>query len=244
VRFLDRADFVLAHDSERVTCAPTGTVPEQTVDFLYANQIVPLLQHRAGKLVLHGSAVACSGRAIAFVGQSGRGKSTLAAAFARAGYPFLTDDGVLVERDGAGYLMAPNSPVLRLWRDSDLAVLGRRDTPALAEEDEKRRIEASPHVPYHGQPLGLQAIYLLGEGDAELVAIDPMVPPSAFDALMRHAFILDIEDRARMRLQWDQIGDLAESVPCYALDFPRRFDSLPGVIEAILGHARIGVSGP
>jgi hypothetical protein len=242
VRYLDRADFFLTNGSELVCCMPIGGVSEQVIRFLFANQIVPLLQNRAGKLVLHASAVACSAHAFGFLGKSGRGKSTLAAAFARAGYPFLSDDGLVAERDGAGFLVWPSNPNLGLWHDSAAAVFGRRDPPSQENEREKLRIEASVESPFQTRPLGLRAIYVLGPGTVDSVAIEALAPAAAFSAMLQHAFILDIEDRVRMRLQWRQMGELAERVPCFALDYPRRYDALPAVLEAVIDHAGMGAS--
>jgi hypothetical protein len=242
VRYLGRADFVLTRGSDLVSCTPTGAVSERAVHFLFANQIVPLLQDRSGGLVLHASAIACSARALGFLGKSGRGKSTLAAAFARAGYPFLTDDGLLVECEDAGFLVRPSNPNLGLWHDSDAAVLGTRDPPSGAHEGEKRRIEASVELPFHDRPLGLQAIYVLGPGGVDSVAIEPLAPAAAFNLIFEHTFILDIEDHARMRVLWQQMGALAERVPCFALDFPRRYEDVKCVLAAILDHAQAGAS--
>lgn len=237
VRFFERADFYLTNGSEIVKCRPAGSITDQAIRFLYANQIVPLLQNRAGKAVLHGSAICVDGRALGFVGQSGRGKSTLAAAFSVAGYPFLTDDGLLIERAEASFAIFPGNPNLRLWWDSEVA-LCQRD--AADDDEDKRLLHASDRLPHHRNPLPLSAIYLLGPGEANAASVVPLPPQDAFNGLLQHAFILDIEDRARMRLQWDQLGALAEAVPCFALDYPRRYDALPGVLEAILDHARSG----
>lgn len=241
VRFAGRADFFLANDSDLVTGRPADTGSEESVQFLYTNQIVPLLLHRAGKVVLHGSAITTSGYALGFAGPSGRGKSTLAAAFARAGYPFLTDDGLLIEPRGDAYVAMPSFPQLRLWDDSNEAVLGGPGAGAPSDDQEKRGIAASAEMPHETQPAGLRAIYLLGPGEAESVAIEALAPPAAFNQLLHHSFILDVENRARMRLNWNQIAEMAAKIPCFTLDYPRRYEAFPGVLEAILDHAQNGV---
>ena len=97
VRFPDYADFELSSDGRRVVCAPTPDVSPETIEHLYFNQILPLVLGRLGKLVFHASAVEIEGFAVAFPAPSGRGKSSLAAAFAADGNPFLTDDGLFLE---------------------------------------------------------------------------------------------------------------------------------------------------
>ena len=241
LRFAGRADFFLTNNSELVSCRPSESANEESVHFLFTNQVVPLLHHRAGKVVLHGSAVTASGFAIGFAGPSGRGKSTLAAAFARVGYPFLTDDGLLIEREGDTFVAMPSFPQLRLWTDSNEAILGVQDARALPDGDEKRRVAATDEMPFGTQPAGLRAIYLLGPGEVESLVIEPLGLAAAFNALLQHSFILDIDNHARMRLQWEQVAVLAEKIPCFTLDYPRRYEQFPGVLEAILDHARHGV---
>jgi serine kinase of HPr protein (carbohydrate metabolism regulator) len=91
-------------------------VTSATVEHLYLNQVLPLALSRQGKLVLHGSAVDIGGQGVAFLGESGRGKSTLAASFATEGTRFLTDDGLLLEWVGECCMIIPSHPSIRLWQ--------------------------------------------------------------------------------------------------------------------------------
>ncbi len=234
VRFPELADFGIEAGGSMVSCTPVPGVPEAVVTALYYNQIKPLLQNLAGGLVLHGSAVACEGRALAFLGGSGRGKSTLAAGFARAGYPFLTDDGVVLEEAGPGHLVIPNQPFVRLRPDSEAAVL---DSCLIERGDTlKNRVGSGPDLPFQHDPLPLGALYFIGEGQVGDIVIDPMAQAAVLSALMRHSFILDVENRGRLRTQFDRLARLAETVDCFALDYPRRYTQLPQVIAALLAH--------
>jgi hypothetical protein len=60
---------------------------------------------------------------VAFLGESGRGKSTLAASFATEGTRFLTDDGLLLEWVGGHCMIVPSHPSIRLWEDSQEALI-------------------------------------------------------------------------------------------------------------------------
>lgn len=60
---------------------------------------VPLLLAERGGLTLHAAAVAAPAGALLLAGPSTRGKSTLALALARLGYPLIAEDGVLVTPD-------------------------------------------------------------------------------------------------------------------------------------------------
>ncbi len=237
LRFPDLADYAIAAANQPVTCTPAPGVPADLVANLYYNQVAPLIANSQGGLVLHGSAAAAGDCAIAFVAQSRRGKSTLAASFARAGYPFLTDDGLSLELAHARYLVKPNRPSLRLRPDSEAAVLNDGAAGADDETVWKNLIEAGPRLPFQHAPLPLRAIYLLGAGEDKPFAVQRLTPAAALAALIPHSFILDVEDRPRLRAHFGRLAELAEAVPCHSLDFPRRYDALPGVIAAIVEHA-------
>ena len=240
LRFPDRADFVVTPETGTVRCTPAPGASEQMVTALYLNQVRPLMLNHAGTMVLHAAAINHGGSALAFAGPSGRGKSTLAAAFAAAGHPFLTDDGLILEPAEGGYLACPSHASVRLWLDSELAIFDREATQAEEDRTEKSRLVSDRRLPHQPDPIPLRAIYFLGEGDCERVAVARLSPREGLAALIQHAFVLDVEDRARVRRHFGRLAELSEIVPLFALDFPRDYDGLPRVISAILAHARQG----
>jgi len=237
LRFPGRADFVLAGASLDVSCSPVPGVSAQLVYDLYHNQVVPLLRNRAGGLVLHASAVATSAGLLGFVGMSGQGKSTLAAALARAGHPFLTDDGLVLERRSGCYVAIPERPYLRLWSDSADAIMERMTPPEQCSQIEKSLVDAGDAVPHQAEPVPVAQLYLLGPGASEAVTIEPLAPATALSQLMGFSFVLDVDDRPRLRAHFDRLAAFADTVPCFALDYPRRYERLPEVVEEILAHA-------
>ena len=85
--------------------------------FLLGSALGGLLQQR-GMLTLHSSAVEVDGGCVGFLGRSGVGKSTLAAALLRRGYRLLTDDVCAVTLGPhATPLVHPGYPQTKLWAD-------------------------------------------------------------------------------------------------------------------------------
>lgn len=240
VRFLDQGDFAIDIRDWLVSCVPVPHADPDIIRDLYLNQIVPLILGHRGELVLHASAVASPAGALGFVGASGRGKSTLAAAFARQGYAFITDDGLLLRQDGDDYLAHPNNPRVRLRDDSEQALFGDGAADRADGMPHKRHIPASDELPFQEHPVMLRAIYLVGKGEAETTRIAHLTPAEALAALIAHSFMLDVEDRPRMRGHFTRLAELAASQPCFALDFPKRYDYLPRVIADLLDHAGSG----
>ncbi len=244
LKFLGRADFDIDFANETVTCFPAPGVSATMIAALRHNQVAPLLLNHSGKLVLHAAAIVANGQALAFSGVSGRGKSTLAASFARHGYPFLTDDGLHLEPTAEGYLAFPSLDSVRLRLDSETALFPGLSSDLDQSSHEKSLLQAGTTMPHQSHPVPLQALYFLGEGTADQVEFSRLAPGEALIALIRHAFILDVDDRARVRANFERLADLSEAVPIFTLDYPRRFDKLGDVIAAVIAHVHQGKARP
>lgn len=232
VRFLGDADFQISEDGQRVVAMPTLTANDETVGDLFRNAICPVLANHTGGLCLHGSAVLLGDRGIAFVGRSRSGKTTLAGAFAKAGFPFLTEDVVdLVGNDGR-YDIQSKEPVLRLMPDSAAHLLGSADR----NEQGKRTIEPAAQIPHSKNSASLAAIVILGEDRPRDVQLDRLTADAALVSLLQHSFILDVEDKPRLSAHFSRLADLAQTVPCYSLDYRRDYSELERVIATVGDH--------
>lgn len=236
--FPGRADFLVSTDGLHVETRPGGAASSQTIEHLYLNQVLPLALSRQGKFVLHASAVEVEHDALAFLGLSGRGKSTLAASFSTSGFRFLTDDGLQLEKSGANYVVQPSHPSIRLWDDSGAALIP--NTAQLAppvDYTPKSRFLAGGEVAYCDEPRPLRAVYFLGEGQADAVLIEPVSGRDAMVELVKHSFLLDIEAREMLTHHFGQLVELVKTPMFFRLDYPRRYDLLPEVREAVIRHA-------
>ncbi len=135
------ARYLVSGGSEiLVQCEPD--VPESDVRALLLCSPVGALLHQRGLLPLHGSAIATSRGAVVFVGNSGRGKSSLAAHFRERGFQILADDIAVITFDQAGRpLVQPGLPQFKLWPHA-LRELGKdpENLPRLRPELEKRTL--------------------------------------------------------------------------------------------------------
>jgi hypothetical protein len=240
LRFPGLADFQVSADGHEVEGFPVSGVSEQTTHHLYLNQVLPLALSRQMRLVLHGSAVEIGDAAIAFLGRSGRGKSTLAASFATHGFRFLTDDGLLLgELETGDYLVQPSHPSIRLWDDSRHAVLPATTAIAPAVDyTPKLRLLAGAEAPFCPEPRPLRRIYVLGaESEAPVFA-----PISARDAVIeavRNCFLLDVDERTVLKHHYQQLLELAARVSFFRFEYPRRFERLDEVRQAVIAHSRL-----
>lgn len=124
-------------------------------------QVLPFAAVIRGLEVLHASAVAIDRGAVAFLGPSGAGKTSLALALCRRGAAFLADDVLALERVDEKLIGHPGTPVAGIDH---------------AEADRLRRIE------------GVEEPDLLGANSREQVA---RVPVTAHPVPLRALFFLD-----------------------------------------------------
>ncbi len=95
----------------------TDIAPEETLVFLYGSCMGGILYQR-GIIPLHGSAVLTEKGAVLFLGVSGTGKSTTAAALAERGYPIISDDISAIRLEGSKAVLIPSKADLKLWKNS------------------------------------------------------------------------------------------------------------------------------
>lgn len=247
IRFPGQGDFLLKRGSDAgeyvVTGWPAPECDDRTITNLFHNAIQPILGNHSGGLYLHGSAVLLDGvtsnaaaGAIAFLGLSRGGKTTLAGSFAREGQPFLTEDVIDLRPKDGRYWLQPKRSKLRLFADSARYLLGQ--DARFDDEDLKQDVEAGGALPFAESAAPLSQIYILGTDHRAPLSIRQCSLQQAISMLMPHAFILDVEDKARLRGHFARMADLSQDIPCYALDFTRDYAELPKVRGAILGNVQ------
>jgi hypothetical protein len=237
LRFPDLADFEVSADGTEVVSHPTEKSDVATVEHLYINQLVPLALSRQGRPAFHASVVTVPHGTVAFLGKTGMGKSTLAASFALHDAAFLTDDALLVEETDDGCQALPSHASLRLWEDSVEALVGAEILQADSiSYSSKARILAGEALTYSNAPQPLLAAFVLGSLGTSDVMIQELAGLQRYMAWLENSFLLDVEDRALLAQHYEWTHRISGAVPTFALDYPRDYDMLPDVRNAVRQH--------
>ena len=161
--------------------------------------------------LLHASAVELGGRAVALVGRTGGGKTTLAAELVRRGHPLVSDDVVALSRAGEQIAAHPGPPFMNL----PLAPPPRPQPADIGAEVARFGDEAWVHVtgmPAAALPLGSICFLERVPGAAtELRRVDA----TALD-LLPHHFGVPAPGERRRQL-FEVFSDVAERVPVVGL---------------------------
>jgi hypothetical protein len=240
LRFPELADFLVSADGGEVGCRSAAELPEATLRHLLLDQVLPLVVSLRGGLALHAAAVASGEEAIALLGATGQGKSTLGASLAREGLRLLTDDCLVIEESDGRLIAVPGYPGLRLWPPVIASLFGEEPGLAsVAHYTEKKRLDARHGgLAFCEERLPIRRIFVLaprdGSEDDTEIRVVPLAPRDAFMALLTHAYRLDITDRLRLSEEFDRLSRAARLPVHSRLDFPRNLERLPTVTKAIM----------
>ena len=241
LRFPELADFVISDNI--VTCYPQPGCREDTLRHLVLDQVIPRVWAHRGRLVLHASAVQLpNGRVVAFLGESGWGKSTLAAALQLRGSRLLSDDSICLRPGEDAVKLIPAYAGLRL-NDDSIADLGlvEQDWAGVCHYSDKRRVEFATGE--FGQDFFLDTLFVMEEpADIRTISIQPTGGAGLVTAIIKRSFLLDVRDIVSAARQLEQaaasVGALAK---VYSLDYPRSYRDLPLLCDTLLASKVTGL---
>jgi hypothetical protein len=207
--WIDVSNVAMFHYSAatgQVTAVAHGPIPERQVRATYHRIVLPWLLQALGYEMLHASAVRTQRGVVAFCGDSGAGKSTIATGLSRRGYPVWADDALLLEV-GARIRALALPFVVRLRRESaEFFGLGWRGDGSSCELSGSER-----------DPVDLAAICVLkrraGSGGGEVTA--RRRGPAALTALLAHACAFNLADLDRKRRMVAQYLAVADRIPVF-----------------------------
>jgi hypothetical protein len=185
---------------------------------------------RLGDLSLHGAAFEIDGNAVIVAAPGRHGKTTLALALHRAGARLLTEDIARV-RFTPDPVVFPGPAVLRMRADSvrdlpnDIHIVEETPARVMLAIDRSRRGDAEP-VPLHAVVL----LRIAGDDEVRLTRV------SSTDALRdMWALAFRIPDSTDRTRAFEQLADIARTTPVYDLYRPLTYETLPEVVEAVMG---------
>jgi hypothetical protein len=209
--------YRVSHDGVRIEVAPPAEEPEWRWQRCLIGQVLPLAALLAGYEVLHASAVSVGERAVAFVGATTAGKSSVAVNLVLRGAGFLTDDVLAVGASEGAVIGYPGAGIASV-RYAEAQALGperERLGAVLGEDGEAFRtlIERDAGA----RPLA--GIYFLDRSGKSGIAIDP-IPAPDLSLLLSSSFDFLVRTPQRLKTQLEICARMAEAVPMFWLRIP------------------------
>ena len=177
--------FVVRRGCQLVV-APDPGAEERVLRLFILGPALAMLLHQRGLLVLHATTVSIADRAVIFLGESGGGKSTMAAVFSSLGHALVSDDVTAVSIGEADPCALPGFPQLKLLPDALLSLgCAPEALPLIHPHMEKRAFRVPGTFPTLPVPL-LRIYRLAGEAGDD---IELLRPQEAFRELARVSYL-------------------------------------------------------
>ncbi len=234
------SEFLISPDGRRIICHAFDGVSSETLSTYLITQAVSCALVQQGIEPLHATVAVVNGEAVAFLGNCGHGKSSLGAAFLKAGHSLLTDDLLVVSPAGPreGRLLAHPGPArIKLFPEIAERLLGSRRSGVRMNPDTSKLIIPLANGEHCGNSIPLKAIYVLrpptGSRAGRRIAIRALPLRRACIELIAGTFNLVITDQARLARQFQWAARLAAAVPVKSLSYPRNLAHVSRVVAAI-----------
>lgn len=220
------------HNGKEIIVEPNNDADPSHVRSAIYGPILSILLRQRGLLVLHGSCVAIEDHAIAFIGNSKAGKSTLAGAFFRQNFPVITDDVLAIHFNSVYPQVVHSIPRIKLWPDSAVAIGHDVNKLPTISRDSLKRF----HLVYskNRDHLPLAGIYILGQGSQ--LNIEKLGYQKAFQELIMHSRAKVLNHTQFLKLHFDQCTSLLQTVPIYALNRPFDLKALSQLVKQVKLH--------
>ena len=213
-------------DRPRIT-VPAGLDPVRREERIWGLPALLCLLRR-GDVTVHGACVEIGGRALLIAAPGRFGKTTLAAAFAEAGYRVLGEDLVCL-RLGDEPAVIPGPALLRLRRDvaDEFQIRGAVE---VGRDDERAHLALSAGRG-NCDAVPLAGVVLLLEDDVP-PRLELVPGPTAVRDLWAVSFNLPTDDdRSRC---FAAVAGVVSSTNIWHLTRRRRIDALPATIECLV----------
>jgi hypothetical protein len=237
VLYWEQVGTFLVRGATEIVIEPEPAAPEARLRLFLLGAALGYLLHQRGFTILHASAVAIEGRAVAFLGEKGWGKSTMAATLHALGHDLIADDVLAIEPARAGFWVRSAFPQLKLWPDA-LALIGRvaEGLPRLNPDFEKRDYRLNETL--IETPLPFSHFYFLNIGSGPV--IEPVPAQQALLQLLPHwycgRFSPPVQAHLGPATRLQQCANLLRQVPGYRLTRPRSLAALAEVAHQVRDH--------
>ena len=222
----------LFYDGQEIIVDPIPGVDESLLQTTILGPALCLLLEQRGLLVLHASCINVDGYAVAFLGGSGWGKSTLATAFHRQGYDVLTDDVMPVKIAAGQAVVLPSYPQFKVSPEA-LASLGQDVERLLPVYTNSQKLSYAFTKGFQESPLPLTKIYVLKKGNQHEIV--PIESQEAFSALVCHTRTINLlkEHKALIARHFQLCTELMSIVSFNCFTRKPALEDLPALVELV-----------
>lgn len=228
-QFWNNLGTMLVRDGREIFIDPIPAIDERVLRLAILGHGFGLVLRQRGRLVLHASSVDIDGKAVAFVGNPGRGKSTFALALLEQGYKLGADDVTALVLNGRRASALPAVPQINVEPDAAEAFsLDVQFLEYMEPTSNKRILPITDRFMEGARPL--THIFELDYGDSFAVA--RLAPSEAFSMLLLHSYraLFTVPEEAA---HMSQLANLIKITPVFRITVPWSLTELPAVAQRV-----------
>jgi len=232
-------EFLISADGGHIIGRQFDEGREESFQVYLLGQALSFSLVEKGFEPLHAATVVVNGEAAVLLGNSGFGKSSLAACFLAGGHRVLTDDLLVLHKFEDGFVAYPGPPRIKLFPKLARRFLGDAAKGVAMNPAARKLILPLDPTRSSATPVPLKALYVLlpprQVSRKQPIRIEVLPPRESFIALVKNTFNSRIVHSARLERQFKQTARLVSTMRVKKVAYPRVLAELPAVRDAILG---------
>ena len=214
----------------------TPNVTDQDINLYLVGSAFGVICLQRGLMPMHCSAIEHQGKAIAFTGSSGVGKSTLSAALSQEGYGHVCDDVLVVNFDNSPITVAAMPKGLKLW-DHAAKALEIQCGYRVSSNPEFTKSYVAPREASKSSTLNFDTLYVLDEEDADAFSITELKGADKFSeirrAIYREEWLDYICDKGDT---FAQVVALSKEIKLYSFKRPKDLGKIRESATCLISH--------
>ena len=238
LRWSGMFEFLVSADGHLVTACLERECSYEALMTYLLGQVLSFVLIKRGLDPLHCTAVLVNGGVVGILGDSGYGKSSLAAAFLDSGYPIVTDDLLVIQERNSNLSVYPGIPRIKLFPEIANVFLGSKCMGTPMNPITNKLIIPLDDTQAYRELAPLKRLYVLTRParavKSKRVTMRLLSRRLTLVALLRSAFNSFLVDRARLQKQFDLYGRIASTVPVKMIRYARTVTAAPTARDAIL----------
>jgi hypothetical protein len=227
----DVASFYVGNGNQ-ISITPDPKADEDSIRIFLLGPALGILLLQRGLLVLHGNAIKIGPYCMICVGDSGLGKSTLAAGFMQRGYSILSDDVVPIN---PSLEAIPGFPRIKIWQDTaDHFSIDTQNLKYIRPDIPKFNLPLN--AAFHSTPLPVRWIYNLHAHDKEKTTLESLHGMERFQSIYNNLYNALFMQRFMVKEHLDICSQLTRKISITRITRPTKISSLDILIDELICH--------
>ena len=198
---------------------------------IFVDHVMPRILAKRGRTIVHASCVAYDGLGILFLGESGRGKSTLALAHCHyMGAELVADDCVELVFDNEGMFAVPTYRAHRVWPDSGTILDGDYVSRTI-DEGNGSKLKILP-LAHSAERFQVKAVCFIGIPSDQIALSHTKRIVGVLDMMKQRFSFSSNLSRSELETSMDDAERIFQYVPCLTLSYPRDYRRLGAAVRA------------